>query len=66
MVLLISGVALWWAAHLFKRLAPERRAALGDKGKALVAIHNFDEKPHEATLSIRRPRAEGRGPVRRA
>ena len=38
MVLLISGVALWWAAHLFKRLAPERRAALGDKGKALVAI----------------------------
>ena len=38
MVLLISGVALWWAAHLFKRVAPERRAALGDKGKALVAI----------------------------
>ena len=38
MVLLISGVALWWAAHLFKRVAPERRAALGDKGKGLVAI----------------------------
>lgn len=38
MVLLILGVALWWAAHLFKRVAPERRAAMGDKGKALVAI----------------------------
>ena len=38
MVLLISGVALWWAAHLFKRVAPDRRAALGDKGKGLVAI----------------------------
>lgn len=38
MVLLISGVALWWAAHLFKRVAPERRAAMGDKGKGLVAI----------------------------
>lgn len=38
MVLLISGVALWWAAHLFKRVAPDRRAALGDKGKGLVAV----------------------------
>ena len=38
MVLLILGVALWWAAHLFKRVAPERRAAMGDKGKILVAI----------------------------
>ena len=38
MVLLISGVALWWAAHLFKRMAPGPRAALGDKGKGLVAV----------------------------
>ena len=38
MVLLISGVALWWAAHLFKRVAPGPRAALGDKGKGLVAV----------------------------
>lgn len=38
MVLLILGVALWWAAHLFKWLAPERRAAMGDKGKGLVAL----------------------------
>jgi uncharacterized membrane protein len=38
MVLLISGVALWWAAHLFKRVAPERRAAMGEKGKGRVAV----------------------------
>lgn len=37
MVLLVLGVALWWAAHLFKRVAPERRAALGNGGKGLVA-----------------------------
>ncbi|WP_347140215.1 NnrU family protein [Paracoccus sp. SSK6] len=38
MVLLISGVALWWAAHLFKRVAPERRAALGARGRGLIAV----------------------------
>jgi uncharacterized membrane protein len=38
MLLLILGVALWAGAHFFKRLAPERRAAMGDKGKGLVAI----------------------------
>ena len=38
MVLLILGVALWWGAHLFKRLAPAQRAALGDKGKGPVAL----------------------------
>lgn len=38
MALLILGVALWAFAHFFKRLAPARRAALGDKGKGLVAI----------------------------
>lgn len=36
-VLLILGVALWWAAHLFKRLMPARRAAMGDGGKGAVA-----------------------------
>ena len=36
--ILILGVALWSVAHLFKRLAPERRAVLGDAGKGLVAI----------------------------
>ena len=38
MTLLILGLALWWAAHLFKRLAPGPRARLGDGGKALVAL----------------------------
>lgn len=38
MLILSAGVALWWAAHLFKRIAPQRRAALGDKGKGLVAL----------------------------
>lgn len=38
MLLLILGVALWAIAHLFKRLAPGPRAALGDPGKGLVAL----------------------------
>jgi uncharacterized membrane protein len=38
MLLLILGVALWWAAHLFKRIAPAQRAAMGDKGRGLVAL----------------------------
>lgn len=37
MGLLILGLALWWGGHLFKRVAPARRAAMGDKGKGLVA-----------------------------
>ena len=37
MTLLALGLILWIAAHLFKRLAPEARAALGDKGKGIVA-----------------------------
>lgn len=37
-VLLILGVALWWAAHLFKRVLPERRAAMGNGGKGAVAL----------------------------
>ncbi len=37
-VLLILGVALWWAAHLFKRVMPDRRAAMGDAGKGAVAV----------------------------
>ena len=37
-VVLVLGVGLWWAAHLFKRVAPERRAAMGDKGKGAVAL----------------------------
>lgn len=38
MTLLIAGVALWWAAHLFKRLAPGPRAKLGEAGKGLFAV----------------------------
>lgn len=38
MVLLILGLALWTGAHLFKRLAPARRAAMGDKGKAVFGL----------------------------
>ena len=36
-ILLLLGVGLWWAAHLFKRVAPARRAAMGDGGKGAVA-----------------------------
>ncbi len=38
MTLLILGLALWVLPHLFKRVAPAQRAALGDKGKGLVAL----------------------------
>ena len=36
--LLIGGVVLWTAAHLFKRLAPAARARLGEPGKGLAAL----------------------------
>ncbi len=35
--MLVLGVALWWAAHLFKRVAPGPRARLGEAGKVAVA-----------------------------
>ncbi|MCV2447368.1 NnrU family protein [Paracoccus sp. DMF] len=39
MLILILGVALWWAAHLSKRLAPGLRARLGRGGVAgLLAL----------------------------
>ncbi|MHA6263407.1 NnrU family protein [Arenibacterium sp. CAU 1754] len=41
MILLVLGIALWFAAHLFKRVMPERRAAMGDAGKGLVALVLF-------------------------
>ncbi len=37
MTLIVLGLALWWGAHLFKRLAPAARAGMGDAGKGLVA-----------------------------
>lgn len=36
-LLLIAGLALWAGAHLFKRVRPEQRAAMGEKGKGLMA-----------------------------
>lgn len=38
MIPLTLGVALWWAAHLFRRVAPDIRAGLGDRGRGLVAL----------------------------
>ena len=42
MTILVLGVALWWAAHLFKRVLPGPRAALaermGEKSKGLFAL----------------------------
>lgn len=38
MTLLILGLLLWSGAHLFKRIAPEKRAALGQKGQGIVAL----------------------------
>ncbi len=38
MTYLISGIALWYLAHLFKRLAPCMRAAMGTAGRAAVAL----------------------------
>lgn len=38
MTLLILGVLLWSAAHLFKRLAPAARARMGDAAKGMVAL----------------------------
>ena len=37
-LVLIAGLALWTLAHLFKRLAPERRAAMGAKGRLPLTI----------------------------
>jgi len=38
MTLLVLGILLWIGAHLFKRVAPDMRTSIGDKGKGLVAL----------------------------
>ena len=38
MTLLILGLALWVAAHVWKRAAPAHRAKFGEGGKGIVAI----------------------------
>ena len=37
-LLLITGLALWYAAHLFKRASPHQRTRLGAAGKGLVSL----------------------------
>ncbi len=39
--LLVLGLLIWVGAHIFKRVAPEQRAAMGDKGKGVVAVALF-------------------------
>ena len=36
--LLILGIAIWWSAHLFKRVAPDARANMGDAARGGVAV----------------------------
>ncbi|MEM6709207.1 MAG: NnrU family protein [Pseudomonadota bacterium] len=38
MVLLLGGVLLWYAGHLFKRVLPGVRASMGNAGRGLVAV----------------------------
>jgi uncharacterized membrane protein len=38
MTLIVLGLALWWAAHLWKRVAPGHRARKGEPGKGLVTV----------------------------
>lgn len=38
MIWLILGLFLWFAAHFFKRVAPDMRARLGDPAKGGVAV----------------------------
>ncbi len=38
MTFLILGLVLWSGLHFWKRLAPASRAAMGDKGKGIVAV----------------------------
>ena len=38
MLMLPAGLLLWSSAHLFKRLNPTKREALGDRGRGLAAL----------------------------
>ena len=38
MILILLGLILWSGAHFWKRIAPDSRAAMGDKGKIVVAV----------------------------
>ncbi|MFZ5711072.1 MAG: NnrU family protein [Pseudomonadota bacterium] len=41
MTFLIIGLVLWWAAHLFNRVAPGLRTSMGGAGKGAVAAVLF-------------------------
>lgn len=38
MTLIVLGLALWWAAHLWKRVAPGSRSRFGEPGKGIVTV----------------------------
>ncbi len=38
MILMVLGLLVWSGAHLFRRLAPDARARLGEPGKGVVAV----------------------------
>ena len=38
MGLLVLGLLIWTGAHIFKRVMPEQRAAMGDAGRGVVAV----------------------------
>ncbi|WP_299845702.1 NnrU family protein [uncultured Roseovarius sp.] len=38
MILLILGLILWIGAHFFKRLAPDARTKMGNKGRGPIAL----------------------------
>ena len=38
MALLILGLILWVGAHYFRRFMPDQRAAMGRRGKGIIAV----------------------------
>ncbi|MFY0596862.1 MAG: NnrU family protein [Cognatishimia sp.] len=38
MTMLLAGLTIWYAAHLFQRVMPGVRARMGDKGKGVIAL----------------------------
>ena len=38
MIILLLGLFIWVGAHLFKRLAPEARARMGEAGKGIIGV----------------------------
>lgn len=38
MILILAGLALWAGVHFWKRISPDSRAAMGDKGRLIVTV----------------------------